>query len=82
VWEALVDAGVRKFKVATPRELEHLGRVAAAKATKLDVLLAFPVVGPTLDVAINVAKRHSENLRCGLLVEDPEGVAEIPSFIE
>ena len=32
VWRVLLDAGVTRFKVATPRELEHLGRLAAEAA--------------------------------------------------
>ena len=34
IWRVLLDAGVTKFKVATPRELEHLGRLAAEYAAE------------------------------------------------
>ena len=48
VWRALLDAGVTRFKVATPRELEHLGRLAAARGGggggRLDVLVALSLI--------------------------------------
>ena len=78
VWQLLLDAGVRKFKVATPRELEHLGRLAAARSVRLDALVAFPHVGPTLSATATVARRHADSLRVGMLVEDPEGARELP----
>jgi D-serine deaminase-like pyridoxal phosphate-dependent protein len=82
VWESLLDAGVRRFKCATPRELEHLGRlVREREISGVSILVAFPHVGPTLELLDRVAGSFRE-LRVGMLVEDPAGAATLPENLE
>jgi D-serine deaminase-like pyridoxal phosphate-dependent protein len=82
VWDELLTAGVRRFKCATPRELEYLGRVVRKRKIEgVSVLVAFPHVGPTLRLLSGVADSFPE-LRVGMLVEDPEGVQELPHSLD
>lgn len=82
VWQELLRAGVRRFKCATPRELEHLGRLVTATQTQgVSVLVAYPHVGPTLELVGKVAGSFPA-LRVGILVEDPEGVRDLPRGLE
>lgn len=62
---ALVTAGVKQAKCATPLELE-----AACAAGFEDVLLAYPAVGPSVTLTASVAKRHAD-VRVSALVESP-----------
>ena len=64
--QELVDAGVRKFKCATPRELEVLcGTLEAANvAAESDVLVAFAHVGANLRRVAEVGLlRHARHAR-------------------
>lgn len=82
LWELLLEAGVRRFKCATPRELEHLARTIDAHGLRAEteVLVAYPLVGPTLDLVAETAEQHP-GLRVGALVEDPEGVQDLPACL-
>ncbi len=80
LWRLLLEAGVRRFKCATPRELEHLARTAQREGVEIDVLVAYPHVGPTLDLVAATAERHP-GLRVGALVEDPEGARALPTLL-
>lgn len=79
LWELLLEAGVRRFKCATPRELEHLARTLESHGSvaEAEVLVAYPHVGPTLDLVADTAADHPE-LRVGILVEDPDGARDLP----
>ena len=78
VFDELIRARVRAFKCATTREAEHLllalDREGVAAA---DVLLAYPLVGPALTRAAELAARAG-NVRLGVLCEDPAEAAAVP----
>lgn len=61
----LVERGVRQAKCATPLELD-----TACAAGFEDVLLAYPAVGPAVEMAREVAARHP-GVRISGLVEHP-----------
>lgn len=78
VYAELLAAGVRQFKCATLREARVLletGR--AAGAAELDLLLAYPLVGPALAELGRLARAHPR-ARLSVLCEDPRALAEIP----
>ena len=79
VFVELIRAGIRAFKCATTREAEQLivslQREGVAEA---DVLLAYPVVGPALARAAELASRAGR-IRLGVLCEDPAAAAGLPS---
>lgn len=75
LWRDLADLGVRHVKCATTRE------AAVALATfdaGLDLLVAYPHVGPALDRLAALAAAHPE-ARIAVLVEDPAAVDEVPA---
>ncbi len=77
VWAMLLDAGIRHFKCATTRELETLLELVGERDDPgVDVLLAYPLVGPALDRAGVLATRHP-GVRVSVLVEAEERVAEV-----
>lgn len=71
VWTELVKAGIRHFKCATPRELEHLLPVIDGG----DVMVAYPHRGPNLARIVELARAYP-NARVSVAVEDPE--VEVP----
>lgn len=81
VWAELIAAGVRNFKCATTREArllcELFDRVGVADA---DVLVAYPLVGPALNVLGQIATAHPRT-RVSVLCEASELVASIPTSV-
>ena len=78
VWERLLEAGVRQFKCATTREaacllalLDHRGIQGA------DLLIAYPLLGPGLERAADLARDH-ERTAVSVLCEDPAAADRIP----
>jgi D-serine deaminase-like pyridoxal phosphate-dependent protein len=59
VLELLLEAGVRRFKVATTRECEQL--VAAAGKRTIDVLFAMAQHGANLERVAAIAKKHKRH---------------------
>ena len=50
IWRELVNAGVRHFKCATPREAEWLVKLLLEMAVEgADVLVAYPLLSPNID---------------------------------
>ena len=50
IWRELVNAGVRHFKCATPREAEWLVKLLLEMAVEgADVLVAYPLLSPSID---------------------------------
>ena len=78
VYGVMVDAGVRYFKCSTVREARCLLTVLAGRAvTDADLLIAYPLQGPSLAVAGELATAYP-NTNISVLSEDPLHVAQIP----
>ncbi len=78
VFAEVVRAGVRRFKCATTRELDHLLQTLEAQGvTDGDVLVAYPLVGPALDELADVASSFG-GARVSVLCEDAAGVGVVP----
>ncbi len=81
IFAALLDAGIRNFKCATTRELEHLLiAIQDAGCEDGDVLLAHHLHGPGLERAAELARSH-QGVRCSTLVEDPAGPGRVDSSL-
>lgn len=79
VFDELIRAGIRAFKCATTREAEHLlAALAREGVADADVLVAYPLVGPALTRAAELAAR-SGRVRLGVLCEDPAAAAALPA---
>lgn len=78
VYAELLAAGLRHFKCATLREARVLLETAhGAGSPEVDLLLAYPLVGPALGELGRLARAHPR-ARLALLCEDPRAVAEVP----
>ena len=78
VFMEMARAGVRHFKCATTREAQHLLHVVDHEGIRgADLLLAYPLVGPSLRRLAHLARTHA-NSRVSVLCEDPAAVASIP----
>ena len=78
LWQELLDAGVRRFKCATTREATALlEQLDAAGIRGADLLIAYPLVGPALARAGELARRHPAT-RQSVLSEDPGSTDAIP----
>jgi D-serine deaminase-like pyridoxal phosphate-dependent protein len=78
IFVEMMRAGVRNFKCATTREAQYLLHVADHEGIRgVDLLLAYPLVGPSLRRLAHLARAHS-NSRVSVLCEDPAAVASIP----
>mmetsp|Transcript_12980 Transcript_12980/g.36500 ORF Transcript_12980/g.36500 Transcript_12980/m.36500 type:complete len:324 (+) Transcript_12980:177-1148(+) len=81
VWDELLLAGLRRFKVATTRELAVLCEVVRNHHIDgADVLVAYPLVGPALQRVEAIAKAFPE-VSISVLCEDEEGAASIPQLV-
>jgi|EP01046_Picozoa_sp_COSAG06_P056042 D-serine deaminase-like pyridoxal phosphate-dependent protein len=77
VYEALLEAGVRKFKCATLKEATVLLELVTKSGTEgVDLLVAYPHVEPTLSLLSGLASSHS-SVQLSVLVEDAEGTAAV-----
>ena len=81
VWERLIELGVRQFKCATTREaavlLETLDRLSIHGA---DLLIAYPLIGPALQRAADLAREH-DRAAVSVLCEDPNAADSIPPHL-
>ncbi len=78
VFAELLAAGLRHFKCATLREARVLLETAAtAGAPEVDLLLAYPLVGPALAELGKLARAHPR-ARLAVLCEDPRALADVP----
>jgi D-serine deaminase-like pyridoxal phosphate-dependent protein len=78
VYAELLAAGLRHFKCATLREARCLlatARMAGCEA--IDLLLAYPLVGPALGELARLAREHRV-AKLSVLCEDPRAVSEVP----
>jgi D-serine deaminase-like pyridoxal phosphate-dependent protein len=74
----MTRCGVRHFKCATTREARQLLHVVDHEGIRgADLLLAYPLVGPSLGRLAQLARAHP-NSRVSVLCEDPMAVASIP----
>lgn len=79
VYGVLVDAGVRYFKCATVREARCLLAVLDERGVSdADLLIAYPLQGPSLAVAGDLAAAFPAT-RLSVLSEDPLHVPQIPN---
>ncbi len=77
IWRELVNAGVRHFKCATPREAEYLVKLLLEMAVEgADVLVAYPLLPPNIDKIERLAKAHP-GLRLSVLSEAPTHAASV-----
>jgi len=78
VYGVMVDAGVRYFKCSTVREARCLLTVLAGRAvTDADLLIAYPLQGPSLTAAGELATAYQDT-RISVLSEDPLHVIQVP----
>lgn len=78
VYGVMVDAGVRYFKCSTVREARCLLTVLAGRAvTDADLLIAYPLQGPSLTAAGELATAYPDT-RISVLSEDPLHVIQVP----
>ena len=81
IWRELARAGIRQFKCATVREAGHLLRALAEEGVEDgDVLLAYPLVGPSLGALGRVAAEHPR-ARVSTLCEEPARLADVPANV-
>lgn len=80
---ALMDAGVHRFKAATPAEVALVLQAAAARAlpAPVDVLLAYPAAPPQLTAMLALRRAHPE-ARLGLLADSPAHARELAEGID
>lgn len=80
VWKILLEAGVRNFKVATTKEAEVMIQlVNEMKSFKdtVDVLVAYPLVGPNLGALVRVSQTPgARQVKLSVLVECEEALDE------
>ncbi|MCB9899636.1 MAG: alanine racemase [Planctomycetes bacterium] len=78
VWDELLRAGVRRFKCATTREAAVLLALLTRRGIEgAEVLLAYPLVGPALELLGRLARMHV-GTRVAVLVEDADVLASVP----
>jgi len=78
VFAELLAAGVRHFKCATLREARVLLECARAAGTEeIDLLVAYPLVGPALAALGPLADAHPR-ARLAVLCENPRAADEVP----
>jgi len=78
VFAEMIRAGVRFFKCATTREADYLLReLRRREVDDAEVLLAYPLVGPSLARAGELAQAAGAT-RLAVLCEDPARVKDVP----
>ena len=81
VYDACVASGVRHFKCATVREARLMCGVLRGRAiTDGDVLLAYPLIGPSLKQLADLADEFPE-VRLGVLCEDAAAAPRLPGSL-
>lgn len=82
IWSMLLDSGIRNFKCATTREAACLLALLEKRdINDADLLIAYPLIGPALERAAELARRHAR-CRISVLCEDPSAVNAIPEPLE
>jgi D-serine deaminase-like pyridoxal phosphate-dependent protein len=78
----LLDAGVHRFKAATPAEVALVLQAAADRALPrpVDVLLAYPAAPPQLCAMLELRRAHP-HARLGLLADAPAHARELVAGI-
>ncbi len=77
IWDELLSAGVKTFKCATGREAAQLLALLDKREITGDVLLAYPLVGPSLQYLGRLARQHPSQ-QVSVLCEDEKRVHSIP----
>jgi D-serine deaminase-like pyridoxal phosphate-dependent protein len=78
VFAELLAAGLRQFKCATLREARWLLATGRERGLEeLDLLVAYPLVGPALGELGRIAREHPR-ARLSVLCEDPAVLADVP----
>ena len=78
IWSEMLALGVTHFKCATGREARCLLEAAAAAGTaQVDVLVAYPRLGPELTLLDGLAAAHP-GARLSVLSEDPVDLNTLP----
>lgn len=81
VYDACVALGVRHFKCATVREARLMCSVMRERGVRDgDVLLAYPLIGPSLKQLADLAAEYSE-VRLGVLCEDSAAAPGLPASL-
>ena len=80
VWGELLHAGVTHFKCATTREADVFVALAESRQNPADLLVAYPLRGPSLRRIGEIAGR-AKHTTLSVLVEDPEVLAELPEGV-
>ncbi|MSR63073.1 MAG: D-TA family PLP-dependent enzyme [Planctomycetes bacterium] len=80
VFAELLAAGVRAFKCATLREARCLLETARLAGCEIDLLLAYPLLGPALGELGRLAAEHARS-SLAVLCEAPELVALVPAKV-
>ena len=80
VMSELVRAGLRSFKCATTREAEELSLVLERSGCGGDVLVAYPLIGPSLARLEQIAAERP-GTTFSVLCEDPRAVDGIPASL-
>jgi D-serine deaminase-like pyridoxal phosphate-dependent protein len=82
VWAELAALGLRNFKCATTREADLLGETLTRCGTQNgDILVAYPLVGPSLTRLAEIASQHKD-VSYSVLVEESTHLVEIPDHID
>jgi D-serine deaminase-like pyridoxal phosphate-dependent protein len=76
----LLAAGVRRFKCATLREARTLLGTAREQGVEIDLLIAYPQVGPAVGELRRLAEAFPEAV-LAVLCEAPEAVARVPEGV-
>ncbi len=80
IWRMLLERGLTHFKCATPREARVLVELAAELDVPIDLLVAYPHVGPNLAAVADLACQHRA-CAISVLVEDPEAALALPETL-
>jgi D-serine deaminase-like pyridoxal phosphate-dependent protein len=81
VFSEIARAGVRAFKCATTREAERLLRTLDEESLRNgDVLVAYPLIGPSLVRLGRIAEDHPAS-RVSVLCEDAETLEAVPANV-
>ena len=79
IWKRLIEERVRQFKCATTREAAILMETLDQHDVRgADLLIAYPLIGPALGRAADLARQH-DRTAVSVLCEDASAVDSIPT---